>query len=438
MIADSRTLRRNLRLGIANGILFTFGEALNNGNLVLGLLVRQLGGALWLVGLLPALQSGGWLIPQMLVGGRLQAYRLKLPLYRRSALVRIAAYAVLGGVIFGAGLLSTNVALLCILICYTIYNVGGGTSALAFQDVVAKVVPPQRRGSFFGVRQLYGGLLAFAVAGPLTSWLLSTNAPLPFPFNFGLLSVLSLLFIAAGLLAFCFVIEPPQSQVGPRRRFWDDLQATPALLRRDARYRTFIIARVLTRAGQLGEPFYIIYARELLGVPSSAAGVYLAVRAISAALSNIYWGRVSDRQGNRRLMLLTGIFTVLTPALALLGPRVVSISGGGLTAVMIVMGLVYLCIGLAVDGASIASLTYLMEIAPEAERPSYIGLANTLLGLITLLPVFGGRLVALVGYTGLFAVGLLLSLAGLLVVTWLPERAQSEFAPAATTPKAGD
>jgi hypothetical protein len=57
--------------------------------------------------------------------------------------------------------------------------------------VVAKVIPPRRRGSFFGTRQLFGGLLTFAIVGPLVRWLLGEAGPLPFPYNYGDLGVLA-------------------------------------------------------------------------------------------------------------------------------------------------------------------------------------------------------------------------------------------------------
>ena len=65
-------------------MLFALGDSFSSAGLVLALLVRELGGSLALVGLLPALQIGGFLLPQLLVGGRLQAMPYKLPLYRRA------------------------------------------------------------------------------------------------------------------------------------------------------------------------------------------------------------------------------------------------------------------------------------------------------------------------------------------------------------------
>ena len=406
-------VRNNYRLGVANGVLFAFGDSLTSAGLVLALLVRQLGGSLALVGLLPALQSGGFLLPQLLVGGQLQAMSYKLPLYRRAAVVRLTTFLVLTLVVFAAGLIPPSLSLWLIILCYMVFNLGGGTSTLAFQDVVAKIIPARRRGSFFGARQLMGGLLTFAVAAPLVRWLLSDSGPLPFPHNFGVLCVLGLLFYTAGLYAFTVVQEPPQTRPATRLRMVEGLRRAPAIIREHSNYRWFIVSRMLTRGGQIAEPFYLLYATEALGLPPSVAGVYLAVRAIAGALSNLLWGRVSERQGNRRLLLIAGGLLALTPALALLAPPIASRlwpGTGGLTAAM---GLAFLVSGIANDGSNIAGMTYMLEIVPEAERPTYIGLANTTLGLVTFLPVLGGWLVALIGYTGIFGVGLGFALLGL-------------------------
>jgi MFS family permease len=56
-----------------------------------------------------------------------------------------------------------------------------------------------------------------------------------------------------------------------------------------------------------------------------------------------------------------------------------------------------LCIGLSIDGSATASTTYLLEIAPETERPTYAGVANTVLSVAAFLPVFGGWLLTVMG-----------------------------------------
>jgi MFS family permease len=414
-------VRRNYWLGVANGVLYGVGESLSSPGLVLALLVRQLGGSLALVGLLPALQSGGYLLPQLIVSGRIQAMPYKLWLYRRAAFVRVALFIGMLAVIFSSASLPAPVSLGLIVLTYSLFNLGGGTSTLAFQDVVAKVIPPRRRGSFFGVRQLVGGLLSFALVGPLVGWLLGDASPVGFPAQFGLLCLLGLVFMAFGLLAFSLVDEPPQARPGPRMRVIDGLRRAPAILRGNSNYRWFIIARMLTRSGQIAEPFYIIYASEALGLPASAAGIYLAVRAIAGALSNLVWGRLSDRRGNRILVLVSAIGALLPPLLALAGPAAAIALGLGSGGLLWAMGLVFLAGGAANDGSMLAGNTYLLEVVPEGERPSYMGLANTTLGLVTFLPVLGGLLVAWLGYQGTFVIALAFALLGVLASLRLTE-----------------
>lgn len=406
-------VRRNYRLGVINGVLFTLGDTLSSAGLVLALLVRQLGGSLELIGLLPALQSGGYLLPQLLVGGRLQAMSFKMPLYRRAAGARIAAFALMTAAVFAADALPPTLSLTLIVVLYSIFNLGGGTSTLAFQDIVAKVVPPRRRGNFFGMRQLGGGLLGFAIAGPLVRWMLGDGGPLPFPTNFGLVVLLSLVAYAAGMYAFLGVAEPVQEQTGPRLRVVEGLRKAPSLLRGNHNYRWFIISRMLTRIGLIAEPFYIIYATEALGLPPSTAGIYLAIRALTGALSNLAWGRISDRRGNRTLILWNTALIALTPLTALAGPPLVGALGLGDSGMAIALGLVFLISGVALDGMNIGGWTYLMEVVPSAERPVYIGIANTALGVAAFLPVLGGWLVGLIGYQATFTIGLVFSLLGL-------------------------
>lgn len=407
-------MRRNYQLGMINGIAFTVGEALSSPSLVLALLIRQLGGSLTLVGLLPALQSGGYLLPQLLVGGRIQAMPRKLWVYQRAAFVRVAVYVAMLAAIFAAASVPAWLSLWLIVGCFSVFNFAGGTSTLAFQDVVAKVIPPRRRGSFFGTRQLVGGLLSFLLVGPLVGWLLGARSPLPFPYNYGALCLLGLFGIGSGLLAFALVTEPPATQVGARTTLAEALRRAPALLREHATYRWFIISRVLTRFALIAEPFYIIYAIESLGLPAGVAGIYLAVRAITGALSNLVWSRVSERSGNERLVRLSGVLVALTPLLALAGPSLIGLLGLGSLGLQLALGLVFLSSGAAADASNLAGSTYLLEIVPAGERPTYIGLANTIMGLATFVPVLGGALVPLIGYVGTFAVGLLFALLALL------------------------
>ena len=58
---------------------------------------------------------------------------------------------------------------------------------------------------------------------------------------------------------------------------------------------------------------------------------------------------------------------------------------------------------------------YLLEIAPDDLRPSYIGLGNTIMGILTLAPTVGGWLLEATSYTVLFGITALLVFLGFLM-----------------------
>jgi MFS family permease len=400
-------MRANYFKGVVNGAVFTLGEAISNPGLVLSLLIRQLGGSLTLVSLIPVIQSTGYLLPQLLVGGHVQGLPYKLPIYRTFAALRIAAQLAVVIACFYATSIPSHWALTAVLVCYALFNFGGGVTTLSFQDIVAKIVPPTQRGRFFGTRQFYGGLLAFAIGGPFVRWMLSDSSPMEFPHNFAIISLVSMLCYATGMLFFAQVTEPAAIQLIPRQGLFDALRSAPAILQGNHRYRNFIIVRLCLLIGRLAEPFYIIYVTEQLHLPKSTAGLLIAVSAVAAASSNVLWGRLGDTKGMIWLLRLTGSLAIIPPLMLYASPSIAPLGAIVLLGWLLTASLIA---GISADGVGIASMTFLLEVSPPEQRPLYMGLANTILGIGAVIPVIGGILVNQVGYSLTFIFAALWSL----------------------------
>ncbi|MBM7844270.1 MFS transporter [Herpetosiphon giganteus] len=417
--SNEETLRRNMRLGVANGVLFILADAFSDANLVLTVFVRELGAAPWVVGLLPSLKSGGWLLPQLLSAGRLQGMTYKLPVYRQVGIVRFFIWLAMVLVVWNATSLPVLVLLPLFLLGYAMYNFTGGSGSVAFQEVVAKTIPARQRGKFFGARNLIGGLLSFALVSPLVGWLLSRTSPLVFPHNYGILLFISFVLIGFGIISFSLFAEPPTTNppaaISARQMF----AKIPVLLKHDRNFRQYVLSRMVTRLGGLADPFYILYAREVLHVSPRMIGVYLAVRVFAAALSNLVWSRIGDQRGNRLLIVLTGALIITVPTWALLIMPFANVLGP--EALGWLFGVIFLLIGLSVDGSNTASLTYVMELAPAEQRPVYVGVCNTLMGVATFFPVLGGLLLAQFGYLPLFWISAASAFGGWLLSRRLPE-----------------
>jgi hypothetical protein len=69
---------------------------------------------------------------------------------------------------------------------------------------------------------------------------------------------------------------------------------------------------------------------------------------------------------------------------------------------------------------------FLLELVPEGERSLYLGLSNTLTGVVVLVSGLGGLVVDALGFAGLFAVSLGLCLAGYVLASGLPEPREAQ------------
>lgn len=125
----------------------------------------------------------------------------------------------------------------------------------------------------------------------------------------------------------------------------------------------------------------------------------------ASTVGNVLWGYAGDRIGHKRVVEGGTLCTGLAALLALLARD------------PIVYALVFALVGLGTSGIQLAALTFIVDFAPEAQRPTYVGLANLAAAPFAFAaPLLGGVLADRAGYPAVFALSAALDLAGLLVV----------------------
>jgi MFS family permease len=168
-------------------------------------------------------------------------------------------------------------------------------------------------------------------------------------------------------------------------------------------------------------PFYSVYAKNVLGAQAHTAGVYAAVNIGARLLSNLVLGWLSDRRGNRVIIRIVTTGRTLTNLLAgaLAGAvAIFGLQGGWLPYLALPL---FFLDGALLPAGILSGSNFLMELVPDAERPIYLGLTNTLSGIVSLISVLGGLLVDLLGFGGLFGTSAMLCLIGFALATGLPE-----------------
>jgi len=422
--------RRNFSLGVANGALFRTGMVFIDPDVVMTWFLAQLGVANLLIGLVSPIRMGSAFVLQIPVSGYLQRKPFQLPFYRWVSIFRCAFLLCLALVV---ALIPVGSPWLVVLffVFLVLFSMGSGLIGLPFMDMVGKVIPATRRGAFFSQRLFWGGLFGLG-SSYVVGVLLSERNGLPFPNNVALLFGFAFAFYVVTAFVWNLIKEPAGVVDADQVRWTQQFRRGGRLVRTDAGYRTYLLVGLLWRLAQAAAPFYIVYATTVMGIPAGMIGLYLAARTASSILSNLLWGRVSDRRGNRLLIQIAMLVGLSMPVTALLIGALVNQMPQYIPAFSYAYTIVF--VGSGAFGAStmIGNTGYLLGIAPPEQRPLYIGFASTVLGLAFFVTFLGGVLVDWGGFTLLlmFAAGFYL-LALLLSFKMVEPRA-SEIRPAAS------
>ena len=141
----------------------------------------------------------------------------------------------------------------------------------------------------------------------------------------------------------------------------------------------------------------------VLGIPAQMIGVYLTARTAASIVSNLFWGRISDRMGNRRLLQIANALGLCMPLTALgiglLGSSTLAVGPWLPWA----YALVFVVSGAFAAASGIARTGYLLDVAPSAQRSLYLGFSNSLLGVIRFAALASGLIVDWAGFSVLMA-----------------------------------
>jgi len=413
---NARQASRNHRLGVLNGVFIELAMALTNPGMVLTVLVRALGGSNALVGLLPTIRFGGWFLPQFIIGGWVQSRPRRVPIIVAMDAIRIVLYGAIGTALYAFGARSPSLALGAFLVMFTITRFSAGSGAVPRLDLFGSFVPPWQRARFIAIKSFWGGLAAFS-AGFVVRFVLDERL-VPFPNNYGLLFMGATLCFVAATALISRAAEPPARITARQRGLVRQFTYGRTLLK-DRRYRRYVIMRVLIGMIRIGSPFYIVYALDRLDAPVAIAGTYLSIITFARILSNPLWSKLLYKRGHKVVLQSATALLASSALLAVVLPipiRAMHLTGN---AAALTFGLVLVVQGLAGGGHSISLLPILYEIAPPAERASYIGLLNTIMGPTSLISAISGSLIDRIGFEPMFLVAGAMVIAAYLVGTGL-------------------
>jgi MFS family permease len=384
-------------LHVINGALSAFSDALTNSALVMTAFLSQLTTSNILIALLSPLRDAGWYLPQLFLADWVQRAPRKVTTYRTGIVFRLGSWVLL--VVCTFFIRDHALLLMAVFVCISIFSIVAGFAGLPFIIITAKIIPPDRRGTIFGLRQFIGGGLGIA-AGGAVALILSERSGLPFPQNYAVVFAIAAVGYAISYISLSFVREQPDEEVPQTMPFKTTLRLAWQITRSDQQFRYYIAMRIALLFGNAGIPFLTVYAKRVLGVDDGFIGTLVSVTLASNLISNVVWARLSDHRGNRLVMILASVM-----GLGLCGSATVMMSSSGtlsLTLAQAALTGLFIISGIMTAGINLASNPLMIECAAPDQQSLSIGLGNTILGTMILLTSLVGVLVDRLGFAALF------------------------------------
>jgi MFS family permease len=397
-------LRFNLTVNMLDGGFFGLGWGFGSIGTIIPLFVSHMTTSALLIGLIPSIHAVGWQLPQLFMANSVSRLRRYKPMVLLMTIQERLPFLGLALVALFLGTLGNKLALVLTFGLLVWQGLGAGFTANAWQSMIAKIIPSDWRGTFFGAQAGITNIL-MSLAAIAAGYILDRiHAPLNF--------MLCFLLTFAGLVLSYIVISLTREPVDQEKTI-PEHQSSPwrggiELLRRDKNFTAYLLIRALSQFATMGFAFYIVYGLLHFGMSDLTAGFLTAALMISSTIANAGMGWLGDRFGYRAMLIAGSVAVTLSSLIAWGAPSI-----GWLYPVFILSGLANVAIwtiGMAIT----------VEFGDEATRPTYIGLSNTLVAPFTIIaPLIGGWIAETAGFRTTFMVSAIGGLVTAVLLFWM-------------------
>lgn len=382
-----RDYRWNFTVNLVDGVSFWFAMSFVGVSTIVPLFISKLTPSMVPIAYVAILAQAGWFLPQVFTSNWLERLPRRKPVFvnlgmllERLPVALFAVAAVLAG-------RWVTLGLAFFLVVYTWNRFGGGMVATAWQDLIARLFPLERRGRFWGLTSAIGSGLGFAGAA-LSAWLLTNYS---FPTGFVILFSLAFAILLFGWIFSTRIREPAHPVRAVRQGQREFLARLPRLLREDQPFRRFLVARLLMGLGGMGLGFVTVAAVRRWAVADGTVGLYTGVLLLGQVVGDLVFGLLADRHGHKFALEWAALAYAVAFALAWLAPGAAWYYA------------VFFLIGVGMGILIVSGILVVFEFSEGERRPTYIGLTNTSLGLVNVVGPLVAVWLAGVGFELLFA-----------------------------------
>ena len=355
--------------GVLNGIASTFVSVFA---IRLGASNREIG---WLAAL-PALINVFWLIPSARLIERQQR---RLPIILWTGLLQRLGYLLIALM----PLFIHTHRIEAVIILNALITLPTAIINVAITSLMADLTPIEKRARMVSIRNVLlssVGMVVVLVGGRFLDLV-------PFPLNYQLLFGLG---TSASMVSLYYLkrIRVPDAviarhQARPKELLTLRLRRFVKAVTEQRDFMRFAGAIVVFHWGlYLPVPLYSVYKVRDLHASDAWIGLLATVFSATTILSYLWWSKVTEKRGNRWVLIVSSLGLALYPTLTGLSPRLEPLI------VVAVIGAVFSA------SHNLSSFNLMLEVCPPEHRPSYVAIYTSLVNVTAFLAPLLGTLLA--------------------------------------------
>jgi MFS family permease len=304
------------------------------------------------------------------------------------------------------GMLGVKVNLGFLVVCtYIFLSIPNTFASLGFTDMLAAVIPVDRRAGVFANRNIIYFVTLSATTFILGYWL-AVKLPFDVPSlpagasnlhqwkgysNYQLMFLAGLVLSVISLILISKVKRPETPLTvraeAPVLSLSEQWQFTRKAFRNNPAFIRLMVNYILYAVGMwIAGPLYILYFVRMLGASDTWLGWNGTISYVVTVVGYTIWRRILPRWGEQKALRRSIICLGLYPMLISIFPSLnLFLVLGGLS-------------GLIGPGTDLSQLNLLMKVLPEDSRPQFLGIYNALINLVAFIcPMIGVSLGAWIG-----------------------------------------
>lgn len=401
-----RNLKRNSLISISDGAIFAIGSGMLPASTVIVYFISNYVKSNTLIGLLTTLNVLLANSPQILVAKKLEMLETYKEYFIKVAIVMRIMWFLLAIDVF---LFAERSQVLFVILFYLIFSLQGFFSSFAnitWFNLILKLIPEKERSKFFGVRSSIGGLCE-TLGAFLMGRILGL---LRYPYNYGLLFLISFAIMMLSLYVFSFTkeipLKKPKKEIDNKEYFKNMF----SILKEDKNFTYYLVSVLFIGAlGKMPFGFQTIFAKDQLDITSEHVAVATTILLFSQTLGYMMWGIIGSRYGFKSTLVISAL--IFLPALYF-------------TYLMKSVYMYYLAVGLfgvAQSARNVNESNLAAKLCKNPlKQPAYIGLRNFLMGpFFAFNSIIAGGIIDTVGKNILFGISFGCMITGFFVLSFL-------------------